>query len=507
MCSIFSVAFAILHLVTSVISCGAETSPNIAISLGTNATRFAVGYLPDLNGFSLPQSWAGQISVPGTTNDELFFWLFAAEDQAQSDDLIIWLNGGPGCSSLDGLTSENGPLAFYGNATVPILNPYSWTKLANVVYIDQPVGTGNSDGSDQATTNAQVTADFYNWLKAFYEVFPDLKSKSTHLIGESYAGVFIPYFTQAILANKAELGLNLKSIAIGDGSIGNYAAMTDVTIVKYIEEQKMMLDIPNDILTTFEDASEACGFTSVLKGLTYPPTGNMVVPGDPESDNFKRSVERRQASNTTGSCDISPTTPAMVNTSIYGACYGGCATWSTAADYLTGYRPCFSVYGIQYNCGNIPNTTPFIDYLSLPGVREAIHAPNKTFAYCNSTILDTLASEMVTPPAYTLIPSILEAGIPVHLYSGDYDLLLNHIGTELVIQNMTWCGKQGFQSPPDKNFTFAGDISGDIAGNWGYERGLSYHHITNAGHAVPHDQPAKAFAFIRDFVVGDAGYR
>lgn len=115
--------------------------------------------------------------------------------------------------------------------------------------------------------------------------------------------------------------------------------MTDVTIVKYIEEQKMMLDIPNDILTTFEDASEACGFTSVLKGLTYPPTGNMVVPGDPESDNFKRSVERRQASNTTGSCDISPTTPAMVNTSIYGACYGGCATWSTAADYLTGYRP------------------------------------------------------------------------------------------------------------------------------------------------------------------------
>lgn len=109
----------------------------------------------------------------------------------QLSSVIVWLNGGPGCSSLDGLTSENGPLAFYGNATVPILNPYSWTKLANVVYIDQPVGTGYSDGTDQATTNAQVTADFYSWLKAFYEVFPDLKSKSTHLIGESYAGVFV----------------------------------------------------------------------------------------------------------------------------------------------------------------------------------------------------------------------------------------------------------------------------------------------------------------------------
>lgn len=115
--------------------------------------------------------------------------------------------------------------------------------------------------------------------------------------------------------------------------------MTDVTIVKYIEEQNGILRLPNDILTTLEDANQICGFTSVLEGLTYPPKGKMVVPGDPEQDNFKRSVERRQASNTTGSCDINPTTAAAVNTSIYGACYGGCATWSTAADYLTGYRP------------------------------------------------------------------------------------------------------------------------------------------------------------------------
>ena len=103
----------------------------------------------------------------------------------------VWLNGGPGCSSLGGLTSENGPFAFYVNHTVPELNNNSWTKLANVVYIDQPVGTGYSDGSDQATTNAQVVADFYSWLKAFYEIFPNLKSKNTHLIGESYAGVFV----------------------------------------------------------------------------------------------------------------------------------------------------------------------------------------------------------------------------------------------------------------------------------------------------------------------------
>ena len=82
-------------------------------------------------------------------------------------------------------------MAFYGNATVPAPNRYSWTKLANVLYIDQPVGTGFSTGSDQATNNAQVTEQFYAWLQAFYAVFPGLKSKKTYLVGESYAGVYV----------------------------------------------------------------------------------------------------------------------------------------------------------------------------------------------------------------------------------------------------------------------------------------------------------------------------
>lgn len=92
---------------------------------------------------------------------------------------------------MDGLTSENGPFSFDGNVTTPVANPYSWTKLANVLYIDQPVGVGYSTGSNPATDNADVTQDFYNWLKAFYTVFPTLKTKNTYLMGESYAGVYV----------------------------------------------------------------------------------------------------------------------------------------------------------------------------------------------------------------------------------------------------------------------------------------------------------------------------
>lgn len=110
---------------------------------------------------------------------------------AVTDVSIVWLNGGPGCSSLQGALTENGPLVFSANATKPAYSRYSWTKLANVLYIDQPVGTGFSSGSAQAIDNAQVTQEFYQWLKAFYTVFPALKSKNVHLMGESYAGIYV----------------------------------------------------------------------------------------------------------------------------------------------------------------------------------------------------------------------------------------------------------------------------------------------------------------------------
>ena len=54
---------------------------------GRDASKYAVGSLPNVN-FDLPASWAGQISVPNTPNDELFFWLFEAEVPGQCDNLI-----------------------------------------------------------------------------------------------------------------------------------------------------------------------------------------------------------------------------------------------------------------------------------------------------------------------------------------------------------------------------------------------------------------------------------
>src|SRR6266404_4081639 len=78
-----------------------------------------------------------------------FFWFFAARHNAPTAPLAVWLNGGPGCSSMFGLFIENGPCTFNNvNGSTPELNPYSWNEFSNVLYIDQPVGAGFSYGSD-----------------------------------------------------------------------------------------------------------------------------------------------------------------------------------------------------------------------------------------------------------------------------------------------------------------------------------------------------------------------
>lgn len=84
--------------------------------------------------------YSGYLSVGNNMN--MFFWFFEARSNATSAPLALWLNGGPGCSSMIGLFQENGPCHFVNGASTPSLNPYSFNEFANMLYVDQPIGTG-----------------------------------------------------------------------------------------------------------------------------------------------------------------------------------------------------------------------------------------------------------------------------------------------------------------------------------------------------------------------------
>lgn len=77
-------------------------------------------------------------------------------------------------------------------------NPWSWTNLTNVVWVEQPIGTGFSQGTPTATDEEDVAAQFMGFWENFVDTF-DLQDRRVFIAGESYAGYYVPYIASAML--------------------------------------------------------------------------------------------------------------------------------------------------------------------------------------------------------------------------------------------------------------------------------------------------------------------
>lgn len=114
-----------------------------------------------------------------TSKMHMWYWFFEARTGASTAPLTLWLNGGPGCSSMIGLFQEHGPCHFVNGETEPSLNEYSWNTVSNMLYVDQPIGTGFSYGTDSATSS--VTAAEYVWYVFLLFTFGLFPSSTTLL--------------------------------------------------------------------------------------------------------------------------------------------------------------------------------------------------------------------------------------------------------------------------------------------------------------------------------------
>lgn len=105
---------------------------------------------------------------------EMFFWHVRQKHLAGKRRTIIWLNGGPGCSSMDGLFLEVGPFRFQDENNLK-LNEGSWHEYASVLFVDQPLGTGFSfvDGDHYITELDQMAEQMMHFLDRFLEIFPE----------------------------------------------------------------------------------------------------------------------------------------------------------------------------------------------------------------------------------------------------------------------------------------------------------------------------------------------
>jgi carboxypeptidase D len=140
-----------------------------------NTTKFAVDgtAIPDVS-FDIGESYAGLLPVSDKANaSELFFWFVPSANELAGDEILIWLNGGPGCSSLEGFLQENGPFLWQYGTYLPVKNNWAWSNLTNVVWVEQPAGTGFSHvGSDGAPKDeVEAAAQFLGFFKNFMDTF------------------------------------------------------------------------------------------------------------------------------------------------------------------------------------------------------------------------------------------------------------------------------------------------------------------------------------------------
>jgi carboxypeptidase D len=117
----------------------------------------------------------------------ILFWIFKPAMGKPVDEVTIWLNGGPGCSSLEGFLQENGPISWRPGQFHPSYNPFHWARLTNMIWVEQPVGTGFSQGKVTARNEYDIAKDFVgffkNWQKLFgiknFKIYMTVMSLST----------------------------------------------------------------------------------------------------------------------------------------------------------------------------------------------------------------------------------------------------------------------------------------------------------------------------------------
>ncbi|KAF5744344.1 serine carboxypeptidase-like 20 [Tripterygium wilfordii] len=238
-------------------------SLSLGLVLCLALTRFAVNeaihedalitHLPGFSGKFPSRHYSGYVEA--VKDMRLFYYFIVSERQPETDPVVLWLNGGPGCSSFDGFIYEHDK--FIGSLPRLHLNPYSWSKVSNIIYLDSPVGVGLSYSKHKTKyKNDDIinALDTHMFLIKWFELYPEFVENPFYISGESYAGVYIPTLASEIaegIENGFEPKINFKGYMIGNGVVADPVFDTDV-LISYIHSMGLISD------NLFEDIQSTC---------------------------------------------------------------------------------------------------------------------------------------------------------------------------------------------------------------------------------------------------------
>ncbi|KAF7359676.1 Carboxypeptidase [Mycena venus] len=343
----------------------------------------------------------------------LFFYFFESRSDPDTDDVIFWTNGGPGCSSGIGLLMELGPCRVVNADNGTVHHAESWNSNANIFFIDQPIGVGFSyaDYGEYVSTTEEAAQDIAAFVAIFFAHFSKFQGRGFHMSGESYAGRYLPVFAAAVYDQNPRLikagmpPINLTSVMIGNG-------MTDVPSMYpgWYEMQCSPASLP-----PVQDINRTC----VQMKAALP----RCIKWTKEScqDQFD-----------------------LINC---GAAMTFCFESIFSPYIATGLNN----YDLSKKCEG--------ENLCYVEIEEIVKYLNKEEV---QAVLGVEVSR-IQLGATEYVSALLERGVPVLIYVGTYDWVCNWVGNEAWTLALEWSGQAEFASQPLREWTVDGKRAGEDA--------------------------------------------
>ncbi|CAA7027001.1 unnamed protein product [Microthlaspi erraticum] len=404
--------------------------------------------------------YAGYVDLgPIQKQKALFYWFFEAQQNSSRRPLVLWLNGGPGCSSIAyGAAQELGPFLVRTSGPNLTFNNFSWNKEANMLFLEAPVGVGFSytnNSEDLQKLGDEVTAqDSLAFLINWFKKFPEFRSSEFYITGESYAGHYVPQLAEAIYDRNKKVArdshINLKGFMIGNAVINeetDMAGLVDFAWSHAIISDELHSNIHGSCL--FEETQTTTNKTV----LCYESIkGFMEAYNDIDIYSIYTPVCLLSLSSS------SPRKPKLV---VSPRLLTSHELWDKLP---AGYDPCTEGYTEKY--------------FNRKDVQTALHAnvTNLHYPYtpCSGVIRKWRDAPSTVIP---IIQKLMTGGLRIWIYSGDTDGRVPVTSTRYSIKKM------GLKvESPWRSWFHKSQVAGWVET---YAGGITFATVRGAGHQVP----------------------
>ncbi|KAI5457689.1 Alpha/Beta hydrolase protein [Mariannaea sp. PMI_226] len=406
--------------------------------------------------------YSGYVSLG--KNMSMWFWFFEARKNPEHAPLALWLNGGPGCSSMVGLLQENGPCHFVGNDTEPTLNPYSWNEYANMLYVDQPIGAGFSFG--EYAVNSTIDAAPYVWefLQAFLGHFSKYRSRDFGLFTESYGGHYGPEFALYFMKQNdaiqhgTAIGEPINLVALGMNNAWIDPRRQFLAYATYADDNPYR-KILNNSTATLER------FENDYKKYCLPAMDN--------------------CTQATGQDEACSSADATCNEQMY-----------LNLQIASGVD--FNVYDVLLKDADEVPPDNYLDWLTRKDIMNRIGARTR-FAECDEIVYDNFTSTGDDARTFAhVLEEVIGRNITTLLWAGDLDWICNVEGMLDTANHLKWDGQDKFVAEQFKNYT----VGGKVKGVYKTVQNVSFMKVYEAGHELPYYQPETALQVFKQ-IMGD----